>query len=150
MISPWILSALLLLFGLWVTYGSRDLLLNGLRSYWWPKTKGKIIKAEDQSFFGPGLAGSAATEVVSVRYPETGYYYEYQVGLTRYTGDTYCFGVHIDKEPACYLIGDHVTVYHDPIDPKRAVLRRGVQLGTLFGPMVVAVGVGYSVWILFR
>ena len=123
------------------------LIFDGLRSCRWPKTKGKIIKREDRSFSGPGFGGgNAGTEIVSVRYPEPGYYYEYQAGLIRHTGDTYFFGVHLDREHPDNIIGDHLSVFYDP---KRSVLQPGIQLGTLFGPIVIAGGIGYGMWLLF-
>jgi len=121
-------------------YSERRLILDGLRSYSWHRAKGRIIDREDRSFFIPGIVGSAATGVGLVEYREAGYYYEYQVGMKRYVNDVYCFGVHIDKEVARYIVGDHVPVYFDPEDPRSSVLRRGVPLGTMISLVPVIVG----------
>ena len=85
-----------------------------------------------------------------VHYRETGYFYEYQVGLTRHVGGLYCFGVCLDKSVARHLIGERVKVYYNPGDPREAVLRRGVQLGTMVSVVPVITGLISLTWVLMR
>ena len=147
--SIWLVPALSLLLGLWWMYSERSLILDGLRSYGWQCAKGRIIDREDRSFLIPGIVGSAATGVGLVEYRETGYYFEYQVGMTRFVNDVYCFGVHLDKAIARYIVGDHVVIYFDPRDPRRSVLRRGLRLGTMVSIVPVVVGAGLVIWRLW-
>ena len=107
-----------------------------------------MIDREDRSFFAPGLVGSAATGVGLVHYRETGYIYEYEVGLTRYVGGLYCFGVYLDKSVARQIVGDRVKVYYNPRNPHEAVLRRGIRLGTLTSLVPVIVGSVALTWLL--
>ena len=146
----WIVPLLVLVGGICWVYSARDLFVDGFRSYSWPHTSGRIIDQEDRSFFGPGLVGTARTGVGLVQYRETGYFYEYEVGLTRYVGGLYCFGAHIDKALARYVVGDLVKVYYNPKNPREAVLRRGVQLGTWLSIVPVLVGLVSLTWILAR
>src|SRR5205809_920284 len=61
-------------------------------------------------------------------------WYEYQVEGRRYRSSTYCFGVHVERAEAAFLIGSKVRVYYDPKDPQRAVLKRGLQPSMILGP----------------
>jgi hypothetical protein len=143
-----LIPLLLIPLGLWWMLSQRDLFQDGLRSYFWPQAKGRIIDREDRSFFGPGLVGGTATGVGLVEYRETGYFYEYEVGLTRYVGDMYCFGVHLDKALARYIVGDRVKVYYNPKNPREAVLRHGLRSGTMASTIPFVVGMAYLVWLL--
>src|SRR5688572_29034436 len=96
----WLFSLLVLLGGICWVYSARDLFVKGFRSYLWPCTTGRVIDQEDRSFFGVGITGMAGTGVGLVQYRETGHIYEYEVGLSRYVGGLYCFGVHLDKSVA--------------------------------------------------
>lgn len=145
----WWFPLFVLAIGLIWVYSEKSLFFQGLRSLRWHRTKGRIIDSEDRSFFVPGIVGSAGTGVGLVRYPETGYYYEYQVGMTRYVNDTYCFGVHLDKSVAQYVIGDRVPVFFDPARPRNSVLRRGVPPGTMVSIVPVIVGLTLLLWSFF-
>jgi hypothetical protein len=143
-----LIPLLLLPLGLWWMYSQRDLFRDGLRSYFWPRTKGRIIDKEDRSFVVPGICGTAGTGIGLAEYRETGYFYEYEIGLTRYVGDTYCFGVHLDKALARYLVGERVKIYYNPNNPRESVLRRGLRLGTMASVIPFAAGMAYLVWLL--
>src|SRR4051812_34610984 len=145
----WIIPYSFLLLGLYWMYSERDLFRDGLRSYRWRRTKGQIIDSEDCSFLVPGVVGIAGTGIGLVEYSEPTYLYLYQVGQTDYLGDTCCFGVHIDKVKARYMIGDDVSVYYDPNEPRRSVLRRGLQPGTMLSTVPVVVGATALISILF-
>jgi hypothetical protein len=145
--SQWWFPAAVVIVGLIWVASERTLWVEGLRSLGWPRAKGRIIDSEDRSFLGPGLVGSAATGVGVVKYPETAYYYEYQVGMSRYINDLYCFGVYLDKSAARYVVGDRVQVFFDPNNPKVSVLRRGVPVGTMISAVPVLVG---AVFLVFR
>lgn len=146
----WLIPALILVIGLWWSYGNRKLIRDGILSYKWRTTKGRIIDKEDRSFLIPGFGGGSAGIATSeCEYRETGYFYEYVVGMTRYVGDTYCFGVQIDKELARYIVGDYVTVWFDPTNPCRSVLKRGIAQGAAIPILLVLAGGGALIWILF-
>src|SRR5438552_2714912 len=144
--TTWLAPVLTLILGFWWMYSERTLIRDGLRSYRWQRTKGRIIDREDRSFLVPGIVGSAGTGIGLVEYRETGYYFEYQVGMTRYVNNLYCFGVHLDKSVACYIVGDRVSVYFDPQNPRHSVLRRGMRLGTMISMVPAVVGAGGLIW----
>ena len=143
-----LIPLLLIPLGLWWMLSQRDLFQDGLRSYFWSQAKGRIIDREDRSFLGPGLVGTGGTGVGLVEYRETGHFYEYEVGSTRYVGDRYCFGVYLDKALARYIVGDRVKVYHNPKNPKESVLRRGLRLGTMASTIPFVAGIAYLIWLL--
>jgi hypothetical protein len=136
----WFVPLVMFAAGLYWVYSQRDLFRNGVRTYFWRETTGRVIDEEDRSFFVPGIVGTAGTGVGLVQYRETGYFYEYQVGLNRYVGDLFCFGVHLDKSLARHVVGDRVKVYYNPDNPHEAVLRRGVRSGALISFIPVAIG----------
>jgi hypothetical protein len=144
--AAWLVPLLLLLGGVCWVYCERTLFVQGLRSLRWQRTKGRIIDQEDRSFLVPGIVGSAGTGIGLVQYLETGYYFEFQVGMTRYVNDTYCFGVHLDKAVGHYIVGDYVPVYFDPKNPRNSVLRRGVPPGTMISIVPVVIGLGVIIW----
>lgn len=125
-----VLTALFVIGG-WLLYSERGLIQLGIASYKWPKTEGKVIDSRDNSFAIEGVDGRFG--VRPIQYRERAYYYEYTVDTHIYHSHSYCFGGWIDHAMAFYHIGTRVTVYYDPRYPKVAVLKRGPQLGPLFG-----------------
>jgi hypothetical protein len=148
--SLWIISTVSLILGLLWMYSERDLIWNGLHSYRWQHCKGRIIGTEDFSFLMPAIVGSSAAGVGVVEHHQRGYLYEYQVGLTRYVNDTYCFGVELDEANMYYIVGHHVTVYYDPANPACSVLHRGLQPGTMLSTLPVMIGAGMLIWLLCK
>ena len=142
-----IFPTVLLLLGLFWMYKERDMLRHGLRSYRWQRTEGRIIDTEDRTFLTPGV-GRSGTSVGLAEYRETGYFYEYQVGRTRYVNDSDCFGSHVDKQTGRYLVGERVSVFYDPRDPSKSVLRRGLSVGIMAWTIPVVVGLVALIWIL--
>ncbi len=126
--------------GLWLLYLSREPIRFGLASYKWATADGIIVDSYDDSFTTDGL-DSTGTGIVPVTNKATGHLYEYQVQGRMFRSSTYCFGGHVDDAGAAYLIGTPVKVYYDPHDPQRAVLKRGIQFGALFGIMPLAGGI---------
>jgi hypothetical protein len=122
----------LIVCGVWLLYTTRGLIRLGLSSYRWPKTDGTIVDSEDNSFTIEGIDSTSAG-VRPVQYNETIHLYEYVVDGRTYRSSTYCFGGWADSAGAAYLIGTKVPVYYDPQHPKVAVLKRGLQFGSLFG-----------------
>jgi hypothetical protein len=136
----------LLALGAWLLYGTRDLIRLGLLSYKWQKTEGTIIDSRDDSFTISGIGGTSGSSVdVPVEYKETAHDYMYEVAGEFYRSSTYCFGGWSERSGAAYLIGTKVPVYYDPKHPELAVLRRGLQLGAIFG--LVPIGVAF-LWLL--
>lgn len=137
-------SVVLISFGAWLLYSSRDLIRLGLASYKWPKTEGTIIDSRDDSFIIDGIDRNQG--VGPVKYKETVHDYVYEVAGTMYKGKTYCFGGHAENAGAAYLIGTKVPVYYDPKNPESAVLRPGLQLSVLVGLVVSGMGLA---WLCF-
>jgi hypothetical protein len=142
----WLVPLFLLVVGLCWVYSQRGLFLQGLRSLRWHRTNGRIIDREDRSFSVPGLVGFAATGVGLAKYRETGHYFEYEVGMTRYVNDMHSFGVHLDKATARYTLGDHIPVYFDPENPRNSVLHRGLPPGVVISLVPAIVGAGFLIW----
>jgi hypothetical protein len=130
----------LLGFGTWLLYGERDLIRLGLSSYKWPKTEGTIVDSRGDSFTIAGI-DSTSTGVVPVEYKETVHDYVYEVAGSMYRCSTYCFGGWAERAGAAYFIGSKVSVYYNPKHPEVAVLRRGLQFGSVFG--LVPVGAAF-------
>lgn len=132
-------------FGIWLLYGARGLIRLGLSSYKWARTEGTIVDSYDDSFTIPGI-NRTNTGIESVECKETAHVYEYQVDGRTYRCSTFCFGGHSEKAEAAYLIGTKVPVYYDPNHPEMAVLRRGLQPGSLFGIIPLAGAVLLLYW----
>src|SRR3989442_11233041 len=98
------------LLGVWVLYGQRDLIRQAVASYKWTATDGSIVDSADDTFTAPGI-DRTGTGVVPVSYHETTYVYEYQVEGRTYRSSTYCFGAHVERAEAAFLIGSKVRVY---------------------------------------
>src|SRR5438045_9129056 len=99
----------LILLGVWVLYGQRDLIRQAVASYKWRATDGSIMDSADDTFTAPGI-DSTGTGVVPVSYQETTHVYEYQVEGRTYQSSTYCFGAHVERAEAVVLIGRKVRV----------------------------------------
>ena len=133
--------------GVWLLYSARHLVRLGLASYKWASTEGMIVDSSDASFYTDGL-DNTGTGIVPVQYQETAHTYEYQVNGRTYRSSTFCFGGHAEMATAAYLVGTRVPVYYDPKRPEVAVLRRGVQLGAVFG--IVPIAAGFFWFFLWR
>lgn len=131
--------------GVWLLYITRDLIQLGLSSYWWAQAEGIIVDSHDDSFAIAGVDRSS-TGIAPVQYKETAHVYEYLVDGRTYRCSTYCFGGWAERAGAAYLIGTKVPVYYDPKRPERAVLKRGLQFGAVFGLVPISVGI---LWALF-
>ena len=141
-----IIFTALVICGVWLLYSSRELIRLGLSSYRWAITEGTIVDSHDDSFTISGIGGTSGSSVdVPVEYKETAHIYEYQVEGRTYRCSNYCFGGWSERLGAAYHIGTKVPVYYDPRHPETAVLRRGIQLGAIFG--VVPIGVALF-WLL--
>ncbi len=132
--------------GAWLLYKERDLIRLGLSSYRWAETEGTVVDSQDNSFTIAGI-DRTSTGVVPVEYKETAHAYEYVVGGRTYRGSTYCFGGWAERAGAAYLIGTKVSVYYDPDRPERAVLRRGLQFGAVFGLVPIGAAVLWAVFV---
>jgi hypothetical protein len=132
-----IVFLVLLGFGIWLLYSTRDLIRLGLSSYTWSSTEGTIVDSRDDSFTIPGI-DRTSTGIVPVEYKETAHDYVYEVGGHMYRCSTFCFGGWAERAGAAYLIGTKVPVYYDPKHPEVAVLRRGLQFGAIFGAVPIA------------
>ena len=142
MIIPIVLFA----FGSWLLYLERELIRLGLASYRWAKTQGEIVDSRNDSFVISGVGGSSGKSGgVPVMYKEFAHEYLYHVDGRAYRCSTYCFGGWADRADARYLIGTSVVVYFNPRRPGEAVLRRGIQLGAIFGIFPIALAVFYFV-----
>ena len=129
--------------GIWLLYLERELLRLGFASYRWKRTEGTIVNYSDDSFTIPGVVLNL-TGVGSVRYQETAYAYQYVVDGHHYHSKTYCFGGWSEKAEAFYHKHERVQVYYNPKHPEVAVLRRGVQLGPLFGLFPIGGAILYA------
>ena len=138
----------LLALGFSLLYASRQSIRRGLSTYKWIATEGTITDSSDNSFAGPGLdsLGAGVGECV---YKETTHAYVYDVNGRAYSSDNYCFGSHIDRAGAAYLIGTKVTIYYDPRYPEAAVLKRGVPFSSLLGLFPLCVAILYGLALLW-
>jgi hypothetical protein len=133
--------------GVWLLYMTRGLIRLGLSSYKWGVVEGTIVDSFDDSFDTPGV-NNTMTGVVPVVNKEVAHVFEYVVDGRAYRSNTYCFGCHLDKADAAYLIGTKVPVYYNPKHPEVAVLKRGVQFGTVIGlfPIGIAIVLAFLVF----
>lgn len=128
--------------GAWLLYGARDLIGLGLASYKWSKTEGTVIDSRDASFAISGVGGTSGESYgVPVEYKETVHDYIYEVAGQMYRCSTYCFGGWAENAAATYAVGTKVTVHYDPKHPEVAVLRRGIQVGAVFG--LIPIGMAF-------
>jgi hypothetical protein len=134
--------------GFWVLFSSRDLIRQALASYRWATTEGVIVDLTDASFTTPGLTRIGG--IGEVAYHEVTHVYEYQVGGQTYQSSNYCFGAHIERAEAAFSAGTKVKVYYDPLDPKNAVLRRGLQPSLFLGPFWLGTALFIAIHLLWR
>jgi hypothetical protein len=135
-----IIIAALVVCGIWLLYGERNLIRLGLSSYKWAKTEGTVVDSKDDSFAIAGI-DRTSVGVGPVEYKETVHVFEYAVDGRTYRSSTYCFGGWADSAGAAYLIGTKVPVYYDPRHPEVAVLIRGLQFGALFGLLPIGAAI---------
>jgi hypothetical protein len=143
-----IIIAALVVCGIWLLYGERDLIRLGLSSYRWATIEGTVVDSKEDSFVMPGIDHTSAG-VVPVEYNETVHFFEYVVDGRTYRSNTYCFGGWADSAGAAYLIGTKVPVYYDPRHPEGAVLKRGLQFGALFGLLPIGAAGLWAYFVYF-
>jgi hypothetical protein len=131
---------LLMLLGIGLLYSERALIYKGFLSYKWPMTKAVIKDQRDDSFLITGYNYWAIGNG-TVRFTEIAYIYEYKVGEKKYHASNYCFGGHMDRFQATYLIGQHIHIFYNPTNPEESVIKRGIMPSALIGllPIVLAI-----------
>ncbi|MET0554425.1 MAG: DUF3592 domain-containing protein [Vicinamibacteria bacterium] len=113
-------------------------LLQSLRALGWRRTDGQILGAGTPGYTARAGGGHGRTRMV-----RGAVLYRYTHEGREYVGDRLSFGTPIGLNPALaslagaarYEAGQAVTVFVDPKDPSRAVLRRSAPSSLVFALM---------------
>jgi hypothetical protein len=104
----------------------------------WRPTVGKVISLQDNSFDID--SANQVSVASSTRYYEDLITVKYEVNATVFTTGNYSFGDHIDQPWAIHQIGQTVTVFYDPSQPERSVVKRGIPVSLLVCPALFLLG----------
>ena len=120
----------------------RDLHL-GRASRHWREAKGRIV---DRDAYVASLGGEGSIT-------ESAFTYTYTVNGVEYTSNRYDFagrnaGLGYGRGLPEHTIGEHVPVWYDPFDPRRAVLVQGVQFGNYLRLLVATVFLFFGLLLL--
>ncbi|MDD5708365.1 MAG: DUF3592 domain-containing protein [Kiritimatiellae bacterium] len=131
MVLFWIIF---LLFGCFGVVAGISHTVRGVASRSWPKTRGRIVSSEIESYYSE----KRSSTIYSPRVP-----YVYMVEATEHRGGRVsaedCGSGDImsaRKLVAKYRPGSDVEVYHDPHDPDRALLEPGFKFASVLMAIV--------------
>ena len=123
----------------------RESLLMAWASRHWRPVTGTITAIADGSFSID--SASQYTTASRTKYPEDMLTVTYKIDGHMFITTNYSFGGHCDQPFALHRVGDHLTVYYDPKDHRRAVIRKGVPVSLLLCPLLCLLG---AVWTIMR
>lgn len=116
----------------YLTYADRSTILIAWRSRNWSPATAEVVDMENNSFEIPSIGKYSSAR--STRYVESQYTFKFDVKEVTYTSTCYSFGGHIDQYGS-FSVGDSVTIYYDPADPHRAVVKRSLSSSILSAPL---------------
>jgi len=129
---------------LWMTWVDRERLSDGWSSYAWQPVKATVMDIRDEEI---QVGHHDADGSHSRSFRGRSYTYEYEAGGRTYQSMRYSFEDEGRHEMSVFEVGDLITVYHDPSDPRRAVIRRGLGLKSLFVPVLTLLA---DIWLFSR
>lgn len=122
----------------YLSYQDRHQMSLAWASRKWLPAVGKVISIRDNSFEID--SASQLSVASSTRYYEDLITVKYEVNATVFTTGNYSFGGHIDQPWAIHQIGQAVTVFYDPSQPERSVVKRGIPVSLLVCPALFLLG----------
>lgn len=134
---PWGLTALLLA----LLFIDRRRLLDGWASRRWVPCNATILDVQDAVSFirtESQYRGSGQARVAS-----RAYRYRYEVSGMIYESWRYSFEHEPQEDMPSFEIGETISAYHDPADPRRAVIRRGLTWRSWWLPWLT---IGLLLW----
>ncbi len=138
-------GALQIIVGLGMTYFCRVELRLGWASRRWPRTSGRIC----DSILFEGVSLDTTTDGTMApttrRFKNFDYVYEYSVRDQTYRASTFDFSP-FNWGDGTHFIDDQVTVFYCPDSPATAVLRPGVNVSMLIGPLFTLCGMGILIY----
>ena len=117
--------------GITLLWMQRDFITLGWQSRHWIKARAKVVNSK----FNQGIPGCGGLSVF-LKQPHWIYIYEFHVSGHTYTNSRYSCAGGLDPSPLNLVVGEHITIYHDPTNPERAVVKPGLRIATI-GPGVL-------------
>ena len=88
-----------------------------------------------------GISNDGTMAPVNRRFKEIDFVYRYSVMSQTYESSQFDFSA-VGWHGSTHYVDDEVAVYYCPTDPSIAVLRPGVHVTLLIGPLFTVLGIG--------
>ena len=130
-----------------LTFVSRRNLQLGWASRDWPHSTGKVVGQQVHEGVVRRISTDGTYAPKDVPFRDVDWIIEYSVGGSSYTTSRFSFWSTGWNANTGYLDeGDEIEVYYSPDDPSVAVVRPGLSPNLILGPLLLAIGIG---WILY-
>lgn len=136
---PWGLTV----FFVMLLFIDRRRLLDGWSSQRWKPVKATIMDIRDDTSFMRTESQYRGSGVA--RLESRVYRYRYEVDGVMYESMRYSFEHEPREEMWLFESGQEITVFHDPADPRRAVIRRGLTWRSGWLPLLTVAALAWSV-----
>jgi hypothetical protein len=139
-VTFWIGLTIIAFFG-FLTFRDWPTIRIAWQSRRWLPAPATVMDMKDHSFVIDSVNKySAAT---TTKYVESEFMFRYTVNEVSHTSNCYSFGGHVDQLDAPFAVGNVTTIYYDPHDPSRAVVKRGLSISILSAPLLTILGVAW-------
>lgn len=136
-----IFGALQFIAGIILLCLSRTELRLGWASRRWPQTTGRICGSIVHQGMNQEISNDGTMAPVNRRFKEIDFVYRYAVMNQTYESSQFDFSA-MGWHDSTHYVDDEVAVYYCPTDPSVAVLRPGVHVTLLIGPLFTFLGIG--------
>lgn len=137
---PWVLTVLLLV----MLIIDRRRLCDGWSSRRWIPSEATILQILDTTSYMDTASQYRGSGVS--RLEGRAYRYRYEVSGTLYESMRYSFEHEPREDMPVMEVDQQITIYHDPSDPRRAVIRRGLTWRSYWLPVAVGVSLAVNIW----
>ncbi len=125
-------AVLFLVFGV-MTFFDRERLLDAWSSRKWLPTCAIVTEVRDKTHLLDSVSQYHGSSVSSVESRQ--YYYRYEVDGVTHESTRFSFDAESRNNMPYWEVGDEITIYYDPANPRRATIRRGLTMMSLWIPL---------------
>ena len=141
-------GALQFVAGIILVYLSRIELRLGWASRRWPHTTGRICRSVVHQGVSQETSNDGTMAPAGRQFKEMDFVFRYSVMNQSYESSQFDFSA-MGWHDSTHYVDDEVAVHYCPTDPSVAVLRPGVHVTLLIGPLFTVLGIAilaYGIW----
>lgn len=128
----------------WLMYMDRQTYRDAWRCRRWKSTRAIVTKIREEPFDVDVVSKRKRSRVE--RRKDRRYHFQYSVERTTYHSERYSFNGGLWPRPPVFKLRSKITLYYDPTNPGRSVVKRDIPPRLLLMPLVALGGVIWASW----